>query len=211
MKFQESWLIHFKWLVYSPSAKGGYCKYCVLFFAKDNGTRTKPGVLVATPFTNCRKATGKDGTLTSDEKIQYHKDAMMAGSEFKDCLKNPEQSVPFMISASNQSQYGNNIHIQRSTVDTVLLCGKQNISLRGHRDTFSDDTLSVSKKGNFVAILQLMASNDSLLQTHLNSGPRNASYTSKTIQNEIITGDQIRTNMTECLSQDDSCFRYHCR
>ena len=30
VKFQESWLIHLKWLVYSPSAKGGYCKYCVL-------------------------------------------------------------------------------------------------------------------------------------------------------------------------------------
>lgn len=111
VKFQESWLIHFKWLVYSPSAKGGYCKYCVLFFAKDNSTRTKPGVLVATPFTNFRKATGKDGILTSHEKLQYHKDAMMAGSEFKGCLNNPEQTVPFMISASNQSQYEINIHI----------------------------------------------------------------------------------------------------
>lgn len=47
-KFQESWLVYFKWLIYSPSAKGGYCKYCVLFFTKDNSTRTKPGVLVAT-------------------------------------------------------------------------------------------------------------------------------------------------------------------
>lgn len=208
VKFQESWLIHFKWLVYSPSAKGGYCKYCVLFFAKDNSTRTKPGVLVATPFTNFRKATGKDGILTSHETLQYHNDAMMAGSEFKGCLNNPEQTVPFMISASNQSQYEINIHILRSIVDTVMLCGKQNISLRGHRDTFSDDTLTVSNKGNFLAILQLMASNDSLLQTHLNSCPRNASYTSNTIQNEIIDiiGDQIRTSMTECLSQDDAFF-----
>ena len=208
VKFQESWLVYFKWLVYSPSAKGGYCKYCVLFFAKDNSTRTKPGVLVATPFTNFRKATGKDGILTSHEKLQYHKDAMMAGSEFKGCLNNPEQTVPFMMSASNQSQYEINIHILRSIVDTVLLCGKQNISLRGHRDTFSDNTLTVSNKGNFLAILQLMASKDSLLQTHLNSCHRNASYTSKTIQNEIIDiiGDQIRSSMTECLNQEDAFF-----
>ena len=61
--------IHFKWLVYSPSAKGGYCKYCVLFFAKDDSARTKPGVLVATPFTNFGKATGKGGILTSHEKL----------------------------------------------------------------------------------------------------------------------------------------------
>lgn len=146
--------------------------------------------------------------MTSHETLQYHNDAMMAGSEFKGCLNNPEQTVPFMISASNQSQYEINIHILRSIVDTVLLCSKQNISLRGHRDTFSDDTLTVSNKGNFLAILQLMASNDSLLQTHLNSCPRNASYTSKTIQNEIIDiiGDQIHTSMTECLSQDDAFF-----
>lgn len=156
-----------------------------MFFAKDNSTRTKPGVLVATPFTNFRKATGgKDGILTSHETLQYHNDAMMAGSEFKGCLNNPEQTVPFMISASNQSQYEINFHILRSIVDTVLLRGKQHISLRGHRDTFSDDTLTVPNKGNFLPILQLMASNDSLLQTHLNSCPRNASYTS--IQNEII-------------------------
>ena len=53
-----------------------------------------------------------------------------------------------------------------------------------------------------------MASNDSLLQTHLNSCPGNTSYTSKTIQNEVIDiiGDQIRTSMTECLSQDDAFF-----
>ena len=88
----------------------------------DNSTRTKPGVLVATPFTNFSTATGKDGILTSDKKLQYHKDAMMAGSEFKGCLNNPEQTVPFIISASNQSQYEINIHILRSIVDTVLLC-----------------------------------------------------------------------------------------
>ena len=102
VKLQESWLIHFNWLVYSPSVKGGYCKYCVLLFAEDNSTRTTPGVLVATPFTNFQKATGKDGILTSHEKLQYHKDAMMAGSEFKGCLNNLEQTVPFMISAANQ-------------------------------------------------------------------------------------------------------------
>ena len=95
VKFRESWLIHFKWLVYCPSAKGGYYKYCVLFFAKDNSTRTKPGVLVATPFTNFRKATGKDGILTSHETLQYHNDAMMAGSEFKGCLNNPEHDFCF--------------------------------------------------------------------------------------------------------------------
>ena len=207
LKFQESWLNDFKWLVYSPAAKGAYCKYCILFFGKDNNERTKTGVLVSAPFTNVRKATGKYGTLTCHEQLDSHKDAMMAGSEFKRCLNNPEQTAPFMISTSNQRQYEDNMHILKSVIDAVLLCGKQNISLRGHRDAFFKDD-SASNKGDFLAILQLMASNDSVLQAHLNSCLGNASYTSKTIQNEIIEiiGDQIRACMTECLNQDNAFF-----
>ena len=31
LTFQNSWLNHHKWLVYSPLQLGGFCKYCVLF------------------------------------------------------------------------------------------------------------------------------------------------------------------------------------
>ena len=87
-------------------------------------------------------------------------------------------------------------------------CAISRISVLVAIETLFLTTLTVSNNGNFLAILQLTASNDSLLQTHLDSCPRNASYTSKTIQNEMtdIIGDQIRTSMTECLSQDDAFF-----
>ena len=48
-----------------------------------------------------------------------------------------------------------------------------------------------------------MASNNSLLQSHSNSCPRNVSYTSKTVQ--IMIGDQIHTSMT-VPEQDDAFF-----
>ena len=45
----------------------------------------------------------------------------------------------------------------------VLFCGRQNLALRGHRD----DNSSISvKKGNFLALLSLMAETDSNLQEH---------------------------------------------
>ena len=51
--FQRSWLKAFPGLVYLPTSKGGYCKYCVLF------GRTKGqylGILVSRPLDNFHKA-----------------------------------------------------------------------------------------------------------------------------------------------------------
>lgn len=60
-------------------------------------------------------------------------------------------------------------------MDAIILCGKQNIPLRGHRN----DT---TNKGNFFAILHY----DEQLWSHLLKANRNALYTSKTIQNGVI-------------------------
>lgn len=83
-------------------------------------------------------------------------------------------------------------------VESVILCGKQNIPLRGHRD---DSTSTSSNKGNFWAILNLLASHDKELADHLKNAPKNATYTSKTIQNEIIDtiGSHIRNQILEGL------------
>ena len=64
-------------------------------------------------------------------------------------------------------------------IDAVILCGKQN----RHRD---DSTSDSSNKGNFLAILQLLAKHDEHLCSHLQTAKKNALYTSKTIQNEVI-------------------------
>ena len=51
-----------------------------------------------------------------------------------------------------------------------------------------------SNKGNFWAILNLLASHDMELAQHLEYAPKNATYTSKTIQNQLIEiiGQYIR-------------------
>ena len=66
---------------------------------------------------------------------------------------------------------------------TVLLCGKQNISLRGHEDANSSQS---ANKGNFKALLEFRALEDQLLQKHVMVGAKNAQYTSADTQNEII-------------------------
>ena len=56
-------------------------------------------------------------------------------------------------------------------------------------------------EGNFIAMLRLLSKNNATLHEHLTFGAKNAKYTSKTIQNEIlgIAADQIRGFYRSCL------------
>ena len=76
-----------------------------------------------------------------------------------------------------------------SILKYVVFCGKQNISLRGHRD--NDKIIEAAGSdhniGNFKAIWNLQVeSGDKILQDHLARVGKNATYTSKTIQNKLI-------------------------
>ena len=82
----------------------------------------------------------------------------------------------------------------KSIVKTVIFCGQNNIPLRGKRDDNPDDR---NLQGNFQALLEFrIDSGDLKLKEHLENAPRNATYRSKTIQNEIIetVGNYISSN-----------------
>ena len=72
----------------------------------------------------------------------------------------------------------------RSIIKTVVLCGKQNIALRGHHDDSSRINEASGNPGNFQALLNFrVEAGDKVLADHFANGPRNATYRSK---NEII-------------------------
>ena len=68
-----------------------------------------------------------------------------------------------------------------SVLKTVVLCGKQNISFRGHRDDSKYLSEDSQKCGNF-----RIDAGDVVFKRHFERAPRNATYRSKTIQNELI-------------------------
>ena len=76
-------------------------------------------------------------------------------------------------------------------VDTLKLCGRQNIPLRGHKDSTKNHP-EVGKSGltnsrNFVELLMhRVRRGDKTLKSHLQNDPRNAKYTSIYIQNKLI-------------------------
>ena len=86
--------------------------------------------------------------------------------------------------SSSRHRKKKKIEKMKSIVKTVIFCGQNNIPLRGKRD----DNPDVSNlQGNFQALLEFrIDSGDVKLKEHLDNAPRNATYLSKTIQNEII-------------------------
>ena len=63
----------------------------------------------------------------------------------------------------------------------ILLCAKQDLALRGHREGPTSNN-----KGNFLEILNVVAKHDPTVQRKLTQCPRNATYTSGDIQNDIL-------------------------
>ena len=84
----------------------------------------------------------------------------------------------------------------QSIIETIILCGRQDIPLRCHHDSGLDlERSACESHGNFWALLQFrIAAGDSVLQDHLSNVPRNATYTSPDILNQVIDilGDYIR-------------------
>ena len=74
-----------------------------------------------------------------------------------------------------RKQIETNRNILSSLFKTVILCGRNNIALRGHRD---DGATTSNTKGNFKSLLHFRVdSGDETLHQHLSNAPQNATYT----------------------------------
>lgn len=62
-----------------------------------------------------------------------------------------------------------------------MLCGFQELAFRGHREDGES-----SNRGNFLELMTFASKHDSVVRDRLFDGPRNAMYTSHSIQNELI-------------------------
>ncbi|EDO44081.1 predicted protein [Nematostella vectensis] len=122
---------------------------------------------------------------------------MIAIEEFKKMMRT--DAVPINLQLNNivQQQIARNREILRSLFKTIIFCGKNNIPLRGLRDS---DPTNAALAGNFQALLEFRVdSGDQILEQHLENAPRNATYISKTIQNQMIStvGAHILNNLSQ--------------
>ena len=107
-------------------------------------------------------------------------------------------TIDLQINNLLQQQITTNREILKPLFKTIIFCGKKNnIALRGTRD---DNPRNATLSGNFQALLEFrIDSGDQTLKYHLEAAPRNASYNTKTIENEIIAtvGAIIVNNLSQ--------------
>lgn len=112
--------------------------------------------------------------------------ALVRADRFMGVMQKEQLNIRCEINQAMADQIASNRQILASIIKTILLCGRQNIALRGHRDSAMEkDTFE--NYGNFWALLQFRVdAGDKILQEHLSTASRNALYTSSTIQNQIM-------------------------
>ena len=112
-------------------------------------------------------------------------------------------AIDQQLSTLRQERIAQNRLKLRSIVETVILCGRQGIALRGHRDDQTHvESDPLSNHGNFLALLKFrIEAGDQALGDHLKTAPANAMYTSKTIQNELVSicGNFIQERILESI------------
>lgn len=189
---QRSHLDKFYWLVLSHKDQGLYCKYCALFASSTGGYQNNTTLkrMVREPLKAFDDLLGENGALLVHQRNQYHQRAVQAGKDFLQTFHKPAAEIINRVSAQREAQIKENRERLKPIVSTIIFCGQQNISLRGHRDDgplYQEKDSPVENDGNFRAILRFrIDSGDTVLRNHLETAKSNATYISKTTQNELI-------------------------
>ena len=183
---------HKDWLLLSDVKRGMYCKYCPWFINRNEGGYQKNvplGALVTKPLTNFKNLTGVKSDLDIHCSNIYHKNAVTSGKDFLRNYHNPRLEVKNLLDESHLSQVQENIQRLIPIVKTIILLGKQNIPLRGHRDDgpILADSLPTKNEGNFRVMLRFRVdAGDKNLENHLKTSSSRATYISKTVQDQLI-------------------------
>jgi hypothetical protein len=163
---------------------------------------------VTEPLDNYARLFGQGGYLTTHEQNKYHHDAVVYADNFRQNMKSNTNIIQEVDAGVKRTAEQNRNRL-RPIVKSILFCGENNVSLRGHRDDgallehVADDVSIVQKQdGIFRRLLMFrIDAGDDALEQHLKTAASNATYISKTIQHDIIkaTGNVIRDKILHRL------------
>ena len=174
--FQLHWLRCWNWLAYSKIKDGAFCKYCVLFSSLSGGVGHQPlGKLVANSFNIWKNAIEEFNRHANNG---YHKMYVLQANNLLSVANKKLDPVEIQINTGAKSQVIHNRKRLTPIIDTIILCGRQALALRGHRDSgplLLDEPSE--NDGNFRALLHYkVRSGDHELANHLEISSENATY-----------------------------------
>lgn len=115
-------------------------------------------------------------------------------------MANKSKAIDVQLNKIVDSQIKENREKLIPIIGAIILCGRQNIALRGHRDDAQRYNSDKHNPGNLQEILKFLElyGNNSVFEEHMANAPRSATYRSKTTQNEIlaICGEIITSKLS---------------
>ena len=174
-----------KWLRYSPTLDSLFCLYCLMFpcnSGQDSNLSSKVGL------SSWPSATSK---LKLHINNNGHKKALEQILHIKQTMKDPTKAINVMMNKAQSELIKRNRARLIPIIASVI--GRQGLAFRGHRDDSKYLSDPNNNPGNFQALLGLLQDQSPEVRSLFDDAPRNATYHSKTIQNQIIDviGDMI--------------------
>ncbi|CAH1102364.1 unnamed protein product [Psylliodes chrysocephalus] len=131
LKFQMQWFERFSWLVYmSTGQQGALCIYCVLF-ARDctgKGSHQQLKFLVTQLLTKWKDAVHD---FKHHSEIQYHKSSVLLADNFMKMYNKSQPNIISQIDNGYLAQIAENRKRLISIIETIKLCGRQELALKG--------------------------------------------------------------------------------
>ena len=153
-RFRLEWMKLFPWLTYLQKLNGAFCINCVLFGSECTGTHntSKLQRLFKTPFTTWQVTPTK--FREHSERSPLHKAATARAAVLRSHMEQKSAPIDVMLDDMKRQQIEENRKLLRPIVGAIVLCGRQNIPLRGHRDDSSNYLSDEVNCGNFIEILK---------------------------------------------------------
>lgn len=191
--FNSDWYKSHPWLEYSVERDAAFCYPCRLF--KSAGSSQSEDAFTKTGFRNWKHAMGSTGIISIHAKCTTHRQAMACWNEYSINTKE-HTTVAHRLDSARQKVVETNRHYIKTAAEVLLICAKQDLPLRGHRE-YSES----KNQGNFREILTLVANHDAVVREKLQDGPHNAMYTSPEIQNTLleIMGASVRDKICNAV------------
>ena len=173
--FQYPYLECYRWLGYSVNLDACLCLPSSLF-----GEAGDAQNFAWNPVTNW---------TTFNNKVKAHSTCpthIKCASTMVSFIQIQSENYPTIntaLGSRRQELYHHKSKWLNAIIDCIILCGKQNILLRGHCDA-NCSLHNATNNGNFQAIVEIRALGDPVLQQHPEHGQKNAEYTSPRTQNE---------------------------
>ncbi|XP_071917131.1 uncharacterized protein [Coffea arabica] len=181
-RFLFSWYKLFPdWLEFSPTKNATFCLPCS-FFSKPTD-RFGSMAFTTSGFRSWKKINdGKNCVFLNHigkDPNSSHKVAMQCYHD----LRNSLQHLDKIIEKQNSEQVAKNRLQLQVSIDAAKWCAFQAVAFRGH-----DESLDSNNRGNFIELINYVSSyNEKVATVVLDNAPQNASYTSPTIQKEILS------------------------